>query len=74
MEPYADEIGGILAVIFITYLSIVLGELFPKGLGLTFPEPVAVLVAQPMWLLSKIASPFVWLLTSSNNLLLRCSV
>jgi putative hemolysin len=48
-----------------------LGELFPKRIGMSFPETVAMLVAAPMALLSKIASPFVWLLTTSNDLLLR---
>lgn len=71
LRPYAPNlaVGGV--VIFITYLSIVLGELFPKKLGLTFPEPIAMLVARPMNLLSKLTSPFVWLLTTTNNLLVR---
>lgn len=71
LAPYAAQIGTGLSVIFITYLSIVLGELFPKRLGLTFPETVAMLVSRPMLILSKITSPFVWLLTTSNNILLR---
>jgi putative hemolysin len=68
--PYAHQIGTVLSLIFITYLSIVLGELFPKRLGMTFPEPVAMLIAIPMKILSKITAPFVWLLTTSNNMLL----
>ncbi|MDQ8004100.1 MAG: hemolysin family protein [Pedobacter sp.] len=71
LAPYASQIGTALSVIFITYLSIVLGELFPKRVGLTFPEPVAILVSRPMLILSKITSPFVWLLTTSNNILLK---
>lgn len=70
LAPYAQEIGTGLSVLFITYLSIVLGELFPKRLGMTFPEPIALLLARPMNILSIITSPFVWLLTFSNNLLL----
>ena len=71
IRPFAHNlaVGGV--VVFITFLSIVLGELFPKKLGLTFPEPIAMLLARPMNMLSKITSPFVWLLTSTNNLLLR---
>jgi putative hemolysin len=71
LVKYADEIGTGLSVLFITYLSIVLGELFPKRLGMTFPEPIALLIARPMMFLSAITSPFVWLLTVSNNLLLK---
>lgn len=69
LAPYALQIGTTISVIAITYLSIVLGELFPKRLGLTFSEPIALLMARPMQALSKIASPFVWLLTTSNNIL-----
>lgn len=68
---YTDKIALAVVVIFITYLSIVLGELFPKRLGMSFPEPIAILLARPMLLLSKIASPFVWLLSVSNELLLK---
>lgn len=71
LRPFAHNfaVGGV--VVFITYLSIVLGELFPKKLGLTFPEPIAMLFSRPMNILSKITAPFVWLLTTTNNLLLR---
>jgi len=70
LAPYADPIATGLIVLFITYLSIVLGELFPKRVGMTFPEPIAMFVAKPMRLLSKITAPFVWLLSISNDFLL----
>lgn len=70
LRPFAHNLAVGLTVLFITYISIVLGELFPKRLGLTFPEPIAVLLSRPMKVLSKITSPFVWLLTSTNDLLL----
>ncbi len=71
LAPYAKNLSMALVVIFTTYLSIVLGELFPKRIGMSYPETVAMLVAAPMRLLSRIAAPFVWLLTSSNDVLLR---
>jgi putative hemolysin len=70
IQPYAKTISTLVIVVFITYLSIVLGELFPKRLGMTFPEPIAIALARPMNILSKITAPFVWLLISSNDLLL----
>lgn len=69
-QPYAHHIAVGSIVIFVTYLSIVLGELFPKRLGLTFPEPIAIMLARPMRVLSIITAPFVWLLTSTNDILL----
>ncbi|TAG11435.1 MAG: HlyC/CorC family transporter [Sphingobacteriia bacterium] len=71
MQPYAHPIATGVIVVFVTYLSIVLGELLPKRLGMTFPEPIAMMLAMPMKMLSIITSPFVWLLTNSNNLLLK---
>jgi putative hemolysin len=71
LAPYSESLSVAIIVILITYLSIVLGELFPKRLGMTFPEPIAILVARPMQILSRITAPFVWLLTASNDLLLR---
>ncbi|WP_313028380.1 hemolysin family protein [Soonwooa sp.] len=69
LAPYANKIAISGSVIIITYFSIVVGELFPKRLGMTFPESIAVMLARPMNLLSKIASPFVWLLSISNDFL-----
>ena len=71
LQPYAKQIAGPAIVVFITYLSIVLGELFPKQLGMTFPEKISIFVAPTMKLISKITSPFVWLLTFSNEILLK---
>ena len=36
-----------------------------------FPEPIAIILAQPMKILSVITSPFVWLLTTTNVILLK---
>ena len=48
----------------------VVGELVPKRLALLRPETIAILVARPMNILATIASPLVWLLSSSSTLLL----
>lgn len=70
LAPYSKTLAVGLVVLLITYLSIVLGELFPKRVGMTFPESIALIVSKPMMMLSKITSPFVWLLTVSNDFLL----
>jgi len=71
LRPFASNLAVGVVVVFITYLSIVLGELLPKRLGLRFPEPVAMFLAKPMQIISVITGPFVWLLTVSNDFLLR---
>lgn len=62
-------VGGVL--LFITFLSLVLGELMPKRIGLNNPEVIAQLVAGPMSVLSRVVSPFVWLLTITTEGLLK---
>lgn len=71
LAPYAETIALVLTVVLITYFSVVVGELVPKSLALLFPETIAVVIARPMRGLAVIASPVVWLLSSSSNLLLR---
>ncbi len=70
-QPYSKTLATIGIVMFITYLSILLGELLPKRIAMTFPERIITMLSKPMDILSKITSPFVWLLTSSNNILLK---
>ncbi|MGB3491553.1 MAG: hemolysin family protein [Elainellaceae cyanobacterium] len=58
-------------VIGITYLSLIIGELVPKRLGLNNPEKIAINVAKPMSVLSAIVAPIVHLLSTSTEVILR---
>jgi putative hemolysin len=60
-----------LVVMVISYLSLVLGELVPKQLGLTAAERVAARVAKPMRLLSVLGHPLVRVLSASTNLVVK---
>ncbi len=71
LRPYAGTLSVAAVLICITYLSIVLGELLPKRIGLTYPETISSVVARPMSLVSALTAPFVWLLTKSNDILLK---
>lgn len=71
IQPYASNLAIVFILVMITFLSIVFGELLPKRLGLTFPEPIAIMLARPMNILSIITSPFVWLLTFTNDIILK---
>ncbi|MEW5789698.1 MAG: hemolysin family protein [Pseudomonadota bacterium] len=71
LAPYARTIALIVVVVALTYVSVVVGELVPKRLGLLAPEAVASLVARPMNALSAFARPVVWLLSASSDLILR---
>lgn len=71
VEPYAEALALGIVVLGITYLSLVVGELVPKRIGLNNPEGIAASVAGPMKIVSRIASPLVSLLTGSTELLVR---
>ncbi len=71
LQPYAHNLSVTIVVVLITFLTIILGELLPKKLGITFPESIAVTLSRPMYWLSVITSPFVWLLSKTNNLILH---
>jgi len=71
LTDYSHGIGVGLMVTFVTVLSIVLGELLPKRLALKSPERIAMLLAFPMDLLSRLTSPIVWVLNHATEFLLR---
>jgi len=71
LAPYAEPLSFLIVVLGITYLSLILGELVPKQIGLSNPERIAAAVAGPMQALSRLASPLVWVLTASTDAILR---
>lgn len=71
LRPVSEALGLFTVVAGTTYLSLVIGELVPKRLGLQNPERIAVLVAPAMHQLSRISAPIVHLLSISTDALLR---
>ncbi|MBX9942919.1 MAG: hemolysin family protein [Reyranella sp.] len=65
---FAEPLAFAVVIVTITYLSVVLGELVPKQVGLRNAERVAVLVARPMQLVASAAGPVVSLLDVSARL------
>ncbi len=68
---YASTLATVLIVIVVTYLTLVLGELVPKRIGLSNPEGIAKSVAGPMRIVSWITYPFIWLLSKSSFVIMR---
>ena len=71
LAPYANALGFGIVVVTITLASVIIGELVPKRLGLTNPERIAMAVAGPMSVVSRIAYPVVHLLTVSTEGILK---
>src|SRR5690606_30725643 len=71
LVPYAKTLAVIIIVLLVTFFTLVLGELVPKRIGLTYPESIAKLIALPMRFISIVTAPFIWLLTHSTEFLLK---
>lgn len=65
----AQTAGYWLALAMLTFVSIVLGELYPKRIAMNMKENLAVVTAPVIIFLGKIVSPFVWLLSAATNLI-----
>ncbi|HEY8364728.1 MAG TPA: hemolysin family protein [Haloplasmataceae bacterium] len=69
--PYGYNIAFIAITLILSYITLVLGELFPKRLARRAPEKIALSVARPINILKVIATPFVKLLSASTNLIVK---
>jgi putative hemolysin len=70
-KAWADSIAFIGVTVITAFFSLVLGELVPKRLAMQRAERIAMVVVRPVDWLSRIMSPFIWLLSVSTNALVR---
>jgi putative hemolysin len=70
-QTAADAISFVLVTILLVYISLVLGELTPKRIGLQRAEGIAVAVAGVVDWLARITRPFIWLLSRSTDVVVR---
>jgi putative hemolysin len=71
LKEYSQTVAITVIVITLTFFSLVLGELVPKRIGLTMPERISKLLAFPMYWISVIAAPFIWLLTFTSDIIIK---
>ena len=71
LKKYADFLGIATIVSFTTYLSLLLGELVPKTLGINYPEKVAMFSAPVIQVMGWIAKPIAWFLQFSTKMVLK---
>jgi putative hemolysin len=67
----AATLGFALVILFVTYASLVIGELVPKQFALRSPEPIAAVLALPMLWIARATAPLVWLLDKTSALIFR---
>lgn len=70
LAPYAKPLATVCMVVMVTYVSIVIGELVPKRIGMHSPERIARVIAPLMQGLAWLTMPLVSLLTRSTDFFL----
>ena len=71
LRQYSETIAISVIVVTLTFFSLVLGELVPKRIGLSMPERISKILSFPMYFISIIAAPFIWLLTFTSDIIIK---
>lgn len=71
VAPYSSGYLYTLTVGTVSYLSLIVGELVPKRMGLSYAEPIAVRVSGLMSFFAVVAAPIVWVLKLSTEVILK---
>jgi putative hemolysin len=69
LADYADTIALLFVTSIVAIVSIVLGELIPKGFALANPDRIALAVSGPITIFAKIVSPLVAVLVALTKLI-----
>jgi CBS domain containing-hemolysin-like protein len=67
----AHILAVVCTFVLLAYLQIVLGELIPKSIALTYAEQIARFLAAPSLVIARVFRPLIWVLNASTNLILR---
>lgn len=67
LQKTAEPLAAITVVIIVSYVSLIIGELVPKAIGLQYADKVALNLARPMRFFAKLTAPVVLILTSSSK-------
>jgi putative hemolysin len=70
IQKAAEPVAVGLVVTMITYVTLVIGELIPKSLGIRYSEKIAFITSTPIDALSKLFRWLLKMLTASNNFVL----
>ncbi len=65
------SLSSILGLILLTYLEVVLTEVVPKNVAIDMPVKILMSIITPLQWFHTLVYPFVWLLNSSSNGLLK---
>lgn len=64
-------IAFIVALLLVTFLHVVLGEMVPKNISFSVPTRAALILAPPLVLVARVFKPVIWTLNGIANSILR---
>lgn len=67
LQKIAEPLAALTVVIIVSYVSLIIGELVPKAIGLQYADKVALSLARPMQIIARLTAPIVLILTSSSR-------
>jgi CBS domain containing-hemolysin-like protein len=70
-EDLSRGLSAALAFVVITAVTVVIGELTPKGIALNDPEGTALFIARPLSIVGWLFRPFIAVLTQAGSLVMR---
>lgn len=80
-EPFMTEFGLpagtahvvalVLALLIVTFLHMVVGEMVPKNIAISAPSPTAKFVAIPLHIIVRVLNPVIWAMNTTANVVVR---
>lgn len=70
-DSAAHIISFVLAFSIVTYINVVIGELFPKSIAIGYAEKVTLVLSKPLIIFYKVTFPFIWVLNNAARLVAR---
>lgn len=71
LKEYAAALGFAIVVIFVSFLTLIIGELVPKRLAFNAPEQIALIAARPLAIIATVSGPVISILSGATELVLR---
>lgn len=67
----ASVLSFIVALVLVTYLHVVLGEMVPKNVAISLPTSSALILGPMLYAVAQVVKPLVWVLNQISNMILR---
>lgn len=71
LQRAAEPLAALTVVVSVSYITLIVGELVPKAIGLQYADRIALKLARPMQFIARLTAPVVLVLTTSSKAVQR---